>query len=377
MAFAAGSSYAGYADWRLPDLNELGSIVEYACYQPAIDEDVFPLSDYAEYWSSTQQVVTPEWAWQVNFADGRVHATKNDYFDRVRLVRGPELSPVFVKLDVAGDPLPVGAASWSCVEDSATGLVWEAKTDDGTLRDRDWTYTWLNTDPATNGGNQGSAGETGTSCLEPGRCNTEAYIADVNASGLCGAADWRLPTPHELRLIYDYYRTQNPASSQVLFPDTLSSAHWTSSTDADSVGNAWVVNFDVGATHNTEPLDKDLSSPLRLVRQRYSLSVTRTGNGGGLVTSDRPGILCGTDCRANFDPGASVRLTAEPMSCSRFVAWDGACSGTDPECVVAMTGAQTVVSSFAIIEDCLANRAGWRAAFEPDPEPVPKANAAQ
>ena len=85
----------------------------------------------------------------------------------------------------------------------------------------------------------------------------------------------------------DYYRTQNPASSQVLFPDT-SECPLTSSTDADSVGNAWVVNFDVGATHNTEPLDKDLSSPLRLVPEG-SLSVTRTGNGGGLVTSDRPG----------------------------------------------------------------------------------------
>mgnify|MGYP007050450026 CR=1 FL=1 len=89
-----------------------------------------------------------------------------------------------------------GPGDWACTRDNVTGLLWEVKTDDGGLRDRDWTYTWyddIHTD--NNGGNPGSLGsDTCGGTLPNSQCNTQAYAAVVNARGLCSFNDWRLST---------------------------------------------------------------------------------------------------------------------------------------------------------------------------------------
>ena len=46
----------------------------------------------------------------------------------------------FTKLDAAGLALSSSVSQWSCVKDNVTGLVWELKTDDGGLHDKDDTY---------------------------------------------------------------------------------------------------------------------------------------------------------------------------------------------------------------------------------------------
>ena len=48
-----GEEVAGYTDWRLPNVKELASIVEYACFGPAIDLSVFPETPSAPFWTNT------------------------------------------------------------------------------------------------------------------------------------------------------------------------------------------------------------------------------------------------------------------------------------------------------------------------------------
>src|SRR5207247_1406503 len=52
--------------------------------------------------------------------------------------------------------------------------------------------------------------------------------------------------------------------------------------------------------------------------QLYTLTVTKTGSGGGTVTSSPAGIICGATCSASFASGTSVTLTATPASGSVF-----------------------------------------------------------
>jgi hypothetical protein len=102
----------------------------------------------------------------------------------------------FTKLDGNGNPLSADATLWSCVRDDVTGLTWEIKTDDGGLRDEDWTYTWYNSDPVTNGGDAGT--HDGGTCGGGVDRDTDAVVQAVNQLGLCGSRDWRLPRRSEL-----------------------------------------------------------------------------------------------------------------------------------------------------------------------------------
>jgi len=147
----------------------------------------------------------------------------------------------FTKLDDNGNPLPASATAWSCVKDNHTGLIWEEKATSG-LRSMSHTYTWYNPDSNTNGGNPGV--QNGGSC-SGSSCDTHGYVQAVNAQGLCGANDWRMPAREELRGIVDYSRI-SPAIDTAYFRRTPLSWYWSASPYAGSVHNAWDVLFYVG-----------------------------------------------------------------------------------------------------------------------------------
>lgn len=76
LAFAArmnAEDYLGHNDWRLPDVRELQSIVDYSGVFPAIDSDVFEITEPDTYfWSSTSAFFNAEepdhvYAWYVAF----------------------------------------------------------------------------------------------------------------------------------------------------------------------------------------------------------------------------------------------------------------------------------------------------------------------
>jgi hypothetical protein len=175
----------------------------------------------------------------------------------------------FTKLDAAGVPLanqsdPYTLSPWTCVRDNVTGLTWEVKPDDGGLRDRDWTYSWYNSTGRNDGGNAGLA--NGGICLAGAGCDTEKFVEAVNAAGLCGHADWRLPDREELRTLQ---LTQNNnvryLGDPAYFPEpTLTGfgtrPKWTSTPTLDGE-TAWQM-YTVGASKSF----KRGRSPVRLVR---------------------------------------------------------------------------------------------------------------
>jgi len=76
--------------WRLPNIKELASLVETACYGPAINLSLFPNTPNKFFWSSSPDASGVGDAWLVNFIYGHIsrsHYPKASY-PYVRLVRG-------------------------------------------------------------------------------------------------------------------------------------------------------------------------------------------------------------------------------------------------------------------------------------------------
>ncbi len=112
----------------------------------------------------------------------------------------------FTKIANDGRDLSVSAAlgsgptDWACTRDNVTGLTWEIKTLSSGLRSLANSYSWYNSDSSSNGGKVGVA--NGGRCFTE-RCDTEKFVQDVNAIGLCGSSAWRMPTAKELEGVAD------------------------------------------------------------------------------------------------------------------------------------------------------------------------------
>jgi hypothetical protein len=78
---------AGHDDWRVPNRNELASIIETRCHSPAINGEVFPLSPVDGFWTSSPVSGQIGQAWVVLFADGDVQPAPISGLYAVRLVR--------------------------------------------------------------------------------------------------------------------------------------------------------------------------------------------------------------------------------------------------------------------------------------------------
>jgi M6 family metalloprotease-like protein len=79
----------------------------------------------------------------------------------------------------------------------------------------------------------------------------------------------------------------------------------------------------------------------------YTLTVAKAGAGGGMVSDNKSGIACGTDCTESYISGDVITLMATASPGSIFTGWSGGgCSGTGT-CVVTLSANTNVTTTFS------------------------------
>jgi hypothetical protein len=176
-------------------------------------------------------------------------------------------SPSYTKLDAAGNDLLNTATKWTMVRDNLTRLIWEVKTDDGSIHDRDNQYEWQNAQ--------------------------DIFVAQVNIANFGGHSDWRLPTIQELSSITALGQ-DDPAVSETYFPNTVSSDYWSSTAGTTGGGDydsdfAWIVYFKHGHGYNHPKYNYYY---VRAVRGGQSGSLDHLViNSDGTVTDTNTGLM--------------------------------------------------------------------------------------
>lgn len=135
------------------------------------------------------------------------------------------------------------------IRDKRTALTWEKLSNDGSIHDKENTYSWS---------------------------DAFAKIDDLNTAAFAGSSDWRLPNESELETIIDrgavfpavpsIFNTSCPVGCTVLTCScTLSTEEifWSSTTYLNSPASAWLVNFFDGTAYTDV---KTTSKRVRAVR---------------------------------------------------------------------------------------------------------------
>jgi alpha-tubulin suppressor-like RCC1 family protein len=350
------NNYLGHNDWRLPNKNELGSLLN--------NEHIYGLDFWLNtqgftnvqnfYWSSTTDVYGVA-AWDVYIASGNTWALDNtmSYNAYVLPVRDGQSGVIALPktgqylTNYSGDdgslqkgvawPSPrfnqISAQNGTVVADQLTGLVW---TQDGNA--------------------------PGPSACVPAATknwyDALDYVACLNTNNYLGYNDWRMPNINELESLTNvamagYGNTIANWLNGSGFTNVRAHEYWSSSTYAGITSYAWGVEMAMGGSAAS-----DKGTPYFYVwpvRGGQSgsfayLTTSNSGTGTGMVTVDKGALIwSGNTGIASYGTAMTVNITAVANTGSAFTGWSGACTGTGA-CQVTMSQSRNVTATFALMD---------------------------
>ncbi|MBI5376565.1 MAG: DUF1566 domain-containing protein [Candidatus Schekmanbacteria bacterium] len=234
-------SYLGHNDWRLPNVNELSSLVnvDEAGISTWLNTQGFSNVQADYYWSSSMYSGDTYSGWGVAMDYGQVKYRGKAFTYNVWPVRSSGPSVISLPQtgqtkcnDESGTEIPCAGTGQD--GDIQAGVAWPSSrfTDNGdqTVTDNLTGLIWAKNADIPNDD------KTWQEAL--------SYIASLNGSNYLGFNDWRLPNVNELRSLVnvgevDTYTWLNAQG----FSNVESWYYWSSSTYATNKSHAWYVDM--------------------------------------------------------------------------------------------------------------------------------------
>lgn len=242
-------------DWRLPNIRELYSLIDFMAKSPALPGGFFNYnSGQIMFWTSSNNTLPEKFrALAININDGRMDWRNKSGFmgsgeATMRPVRSGSCPQTTVPAslprtgqtdcwDADGTQAPCAGTGQD--GDKQAGTAWPnprfTNNNNGTVTDNLTGIVWLQ-----------DAG-----CFSPGDWQSALDDANGLGHGACGLSDnsqqgdWRLPNILELMSIIDHGRSNPALPDQQPFMG-IKNSYWTSSTYFPQLTDAWRVDLDYG-----------------------------------------------------------------------------------------------------------------------------------
>jgi len=324
-------------DWRLPNVNELESLVDLSqVYPPLPAGHPFDKIVANWYWVSTVQAVYPNNAEALNLYNGSVRGDVRDQLKFVWPVRGASIeiarSGQNSCWDLSGGVVSCNGSGSD--GDKQAGAVWPSPrffdNGNGTLTDQLTGLVWLKKADCFGTRDSQSAALAAARSLASGSCG----LSDSSAPG-----NWRVPNRKELRSLVNYQET-NGATWLVSqgFSNVTDAWYWSSDSFPDT-SDKWLVKTEGGAW---------VSSWLAASEPKYLLPVR--GQLATLLTltysAGANGSISGSTSQTVSSGGSGTQVTALANTGYHFVSWsDGVTTAARTDSNV--TANLSVTASFA------------------------------
>lgn len=337
--FANDLVLCGHDDWRLPNINELESLLNISGDEPDTSAWLmtqgFTNVQSSNYWSSTTNLhLEDEHAWIIDMHWGNISSVIKESttdFCYVLPVRGNTTPPAEV---------------WKTGQ-----TISHRPGDDGDLQRG---VAWPN--PRFTDQLNGTVIDNLTGLIWTKDANPiGGYSTWKEALDFANGMGWRLPNRKELMSLIDWSQSGGSVALPPAHPfvNVQSCCHWTSTSRENSserADTAWFIFMGLGnISPDYKPYDHLYAWPVRGGTIYSRLNVIKSGSGVGTVISNPSGIDCGSTCAsqsASFVPDTLVILTTIPGNNSAFAYWSGACSGSSPTCEITMTSYVEVTAHF-------------------------------